>query len=233
MLDSVPSATQAQAAPGLFAPLRQASSWLIDLLFPPRCAGCGRVDSEWCPACQRDLQATPYPQHLIAHPPLMAIAATAPHRGVIRESVQALKYNNARRVAVPLGARMAQHLAAQHWTIDMIVPVPLHTVRLAERGYNQSQLLGEQVARDMALPHVPSALHRDRSTHSQVTVSAAERLINVKNAFSAVPDLVNNRTVLLIDDVFTTGATLSACAEALLAAGAGAVYGLTVTAARL
>lgn len=191
------------------------------------------MDSAWCPTCQHDLDTLPYPVQPIIHPPLVAIAATAQHRGVIREAVQALKYNNARRVAAPLGSRMAQHLAAQPWTIDMIIPVPLHTTRLAERGYNQSQLLGEQVARDMALPCVPSALHRDRSTHSQVTVSAAERLVNVKNAFSAAPDLVNNRTILIIDDVFTTGATLSACAEALLAAGAVAVYGLTVTAARL
>lgn len=229
----IPLTSQAQAAPGLFAPWRQASSWLIDLLFPPRCAGCGRVDSAWCPACQRDLDAIPYPPRPLTHPPLAAVAATAPHRGVIREAVQALKYDNARQVAVPLGARMAQHLAAQGWTIDMIIPVPLHTTRLAERGYNQSQLLGEQVARDMALPCVPSALHRDRSTHSQVTISAAERLVNVKSAFSAAPDLVNHRAVLIIDDVFTTGATLSACAEALLAAGAAAVYGLTVTAARL
>lgn len=231
-----PLNTQAQASPGLFAPKRLFQNWLnfsLDLLFPPRCAGCGRVDAHWCDQCQDDLDLIPYPRHITPIDPLTAVATTAHHRGVIREAVQALKYSNSRKVAEPLGERLAYQLAAQNWTIDILIPVPLHTARLAERGYNQAQLLGEEVTKKMLIPCVPNALRRERSTQSQVTVSAAERRVNVQKAFTADPDLVSNRIVLLIDDVYTTGATMSACAEALLASGAQAVFGLTATAAHI
>jgi ComF family protein len=115
----------------------------------------------------------------------------------------------------------------------MIVPVPLHTSRLRERGYNQSQLLGEHVAALTGIGCIPAALQRIRATQSQVTMTAQERLTNVRDAFTANPSSAAGRTILLIDDVYTTGATLSACAEALLLVGALAVYGLTVTAARI
>jgi len=228
--------TEAQAKLGLFAPLnlfKNLAQLSIDLLFPPRCAGCGRIDTFWCDSCQNKLDQIPYPEKVRPLPPLTDITATAPHIGVIREAVQGLKYENARSVAIPLGERLANQLAAQNWMVDMLVPVPLHTSRLRERGYNQSQLLGEQVAKHMAIPCSPAALQRDKHTQSQVTMSADARLTNVKNAFSANPNLVKNRVVLVIDDVYTTGATLSACAEALLASGAAAVYGLTVTVARI
>jgi ComF family protein len=120
-----------------------------------------------------------------------------------------------------------------NWTIDMIVPVPLHTTRLAERGYNQAQLLGEHVAIETSIPCLPDAVHRQRQTQSQVTLNAAERQMNMVDAFQAHPSIVSSQRILIIDDVYTTGATLSACGQALLQAGAQAVYGLTVTVARL
>ena len=104
---------------------------------------------------------------------------------------------------------------------------------LKERGYNQAQLLAEVVAGHMRLPCVSSALQRERHTQSQVTMTAAERLTNVQGAFSADPAQVADQIVLIIDDVYTTGATLNACGEALLSSGAKAVYGLTVTAASI
>lgn len=228
--------TEARVSPGLLTPrnvVKKLVEISVDLLFPPRCAGCGRIDTFWCAECQNKLDQIPYPEQVRPLPPLTGITSTAPHMGVIREAVQGLKYENAHSVAIPLGERLTLHLAAQNWTVDILVPVPLHTSRLAERGYNQSQLLGEQVAKHMAIPCSPAALHRERHTQSQVTMSAAARLTNVQNAFSADPNLVKNRVILVIDDVYTTGATLSACAEALLASGAVAVYGLTVTVARI
>lgn len=168
-----------------------------------------------------------------AIPPLAGAATTAEHSGILREMVQALKYENARPVARPLGERLAACLEAQDWMIDIIVPVPLHTSRLRERGYNQSQLLGEHVADRTGIECIPAALRRIRSTQSQVTITAQERLTNVRDAFTADPSPTAGRTILLIDDVYTTGATLNACAEALVLVGAAAVYGLTVTAARI
>lgn len=208
-------------------------SLIIDLLFPPRCAGCGRIDTHWCSSCAREVETTPFPGEIEATVPLKAVAATAPHKGVLREAIQALKYDNARAIAQPLGMRLATCLQQLDWTIDTLIPVPLHTQRLAERGYNQAQLLAEQVAKMTGIRCQPQALERIRNTQSQVTVSGLERISNLQHAFAANPISVQNHIVLLVDDVYTTGSTLSACAEALIDAGAEAVYGLTVTAARI
>jgi ComF family protein len=226
--------SEARVSPGLFAPRQLIQSWFslgIDLLFPPRCAGCGKIDSFWCETCQKDLEATPFPAQVRQLPEFAGVASTALHAGKIREAVQALKYEDAGRLANPLGLRLSRHLASQNWTFDMIIPVPLHMTRLKERGYNQSQLLAEVVSQQIGVPCVPSGLRRERHTESQVTMTAAERLTNVKHAFVASPSLAAHHQILLIDDVYTTGATLTACGEALLSVGAKAVYSITVTAA--
>jgi ComF family protein len=165
-------------------------------------------------------------------PPLTDVASTGTHTGKLREAVQGLKYDNNRQLAEPLGKRLAACFAALNWTIDMIVPVPLHTKRLAERGYNQAQVIAEYLAARTGLPCVSGALRRDKFTRSQVELSAAERLINLADAFYGEPSLLAGQTILLIDDVYTTGATLSNCAHAALDAGAHAAYGLTVTTAQ-
>jgi competence protein ComFC len=230
------SLEEAQVSPGLFSP-RSLVQYIyeagIDLLFPPRCVGCGRVDWVWCDNCQGKLDETVFPSRVKPLEPLAGIAATGVHEGVIREAVQGLKYNQAKIVAQPLGERLMTQYVRQNWTSDMIVPIPLHMSRLAERGYNQAQLLSEVLAKEAAIPCVPEAVSRQRNTQSQVTLNAMERQTNLLDAFQANPQLVSNKQILLIDDVYTTGATLSACAQAILEAGAQAVYGLTVTVARL
>jgi ComF family protein len=221
---------EAQPLPGLFAPKRLWSA-VVDLLFPPRCSGCGRVDSHWCSRCQAELDALPPPRYIQPRPPLAGITATAVHDGIIQRAVWSLKYQNGQHMALPLGERIARRLAGQNWTFDRIIPVPLHTKRLKERGYNQSQLLAAVVAANMDVLAIPSAMRRERQTTAQVTLNAAERQANMQGAFSADPSQVSGQSILLIDDVYTTGATLSACAEAALAAGASAVYAVTVTVA--
>ncbi len=227
---------EARVSPGLFAPkdlLQRGWNLLVDLIFPPRCVGCGRIDTIWCERCNERLESTAFPTSVRPLPPLAGISATAVHQDIIREAVQGLKYGNAHILCEPLGARLVTELRRQNWTIDSIVPVPLHTSRLAERGYNQAQLLSEVVAREMNLPCSPDAIQRQRNTQSQVTLGAAERLANMKDAFHSQPTYVSGKSILLIDDVYTTGATLRACAEAAIASGATAVYGLTVTVARV
>jgi len=228
---------QKQKAPiwsGLFASrtiFNRLAAIGVDLIFPPRCAGCGQIDTYWCARCQREIDGLELKETIEPKAPLQAVAAAGWHIDKLREAVQALKYENARAVAKPLGEKLAKRLRQQNWTIDMIVPVPLHTKRLAERGYNQAQLLAEVVATMCDIRCEPNALQRVRETQSQVTVSGAERLVNIKGAFVANPTFVDGQSILVIDDVYTTGSTLSACGEALISAGAGAVYGLTVTAA--
>lgn len=225
---------KAQNLLGLFMSssiVSQFKSLAIDLLFPPRCAGCGQLDTVWCDKCQRAIEEMSLSENLQPRSPLHDISATAWHIGKIREAVQALKYQNVPYLAQPLGKKLALCLMEREWTIDMIVPVPLHTKRLQERGYNQAQLLAEQVAKITGIVCEPNALHRIKETKSQVTISGAERLENIKDAFVANSHIVNGRSILIVDDVYTTGSTMSACGEALVAVGAASVYGLTVTAA--
>jgi ComF family protein len=105
--------------------------------------------------------------------------------------------------------------------------VPLHAERLRERGYNQAELLARAFCRQVGLPLRPRWLQRQRLTHSQVGLSAQERQANVAEAFSASA-AVRGKSILVIDDVYTTGATLNACATAALAAGAANVVALAL-----
>lgn len=225
---------QAQGQPGLVRlSFGRAARLALDLIFPPRCAGCGRVDTPWCSRCQAALDRLPPLASVHRLPPLTACAATGVYEGTLAAAIQALKYENATDLAAPLGERLVAALAALHWTFDTIIPVPLHTHRLRQRGYNQSQRLGEHVAEQLHLPFNTSALIRHRNTPAQVGLTRPERRANVQDAFRASAPQVSGCSILLIDDVYTTGATLQACATALTTAGAAAVYSLTVAVARL
>jgi ComF family protein len=110
----------------------------------------------------------------------------------------------------------------------MIVPVPLHPWRFWRRGYNQAALLAGELGRRVGLPVDEAALRRVRATSSQMRLGAADRRRNVKGAFTCRPDRVQDKRVLLMDDVCTTGATLEACSDALRAGGATGVWALTL-----
>lgn len=202
----------------------------IDLLYPPRCAGCGRVGTAWCERCQDALNQTAVDLKRVRLSPDFIIAATGIHEGKLQQAVHALKYTRALDLAAPLGDRLIYALSALNWTIDTIIPVPLHTARQRARGYNQSQQLGAYMAQVLSISCDPSALLRWRDTPPQVGLNREQRQVNVRGAFRATTAL--RGTVLLVDDVFTTGATLQDCARAAYVAGAHRVYGLTVTAAR-
>ncbi len=224
---------EAQPKTGLLLSKRLGSI-ILDLIFPPRCAGCGKVDRYWCDNCQQMINEIPIPvvHDFPTDSPLTAVATTGVHEDKLQTAIWALKFENGRRLAEPLGLRLAQRLGTLDWTIDMLVPVPLHTERLRERGYNQSQLLGEYMALHGNIPLKEQAIQRSVATRSQVGLNAEERQANMEAAFTADPQIVSGQSLLLIDDVFTTGATLVACAQAARAAGAAQVYGLTITQAR-
>jgi ComF family protein len=114
------------------------------------------------------------------------------------------------------------------WQIDVIIPVPLGVARQKERGYNQAALIARPVALGTGRSYRPKALSRVRETKTQVGLSIEERRKNVGGAFKAERQRVVDKNVLLIDDVLTTGSTMEACAAALIEAGAGKVYGLTL-----
>ena len=101
------------------------------------------------------------------------------------------------------------------WEADLVTPVPLSPDRQAERGYNQSALLARPIALKQGWRYLPVCLTRNRNTKSQVSLSIEERKQNVADAFSAVPELVAGKVILLVDDVTTTGSTLNECVRAL------------------
>lgn len=202
---------------------------VLDLLYPPRCESCGRVGAVWCARCEVQLGAVALELVSSSAPPLLSIYATGTHEAVLQHAVHALKYANAVTLVEPLGNRLTGALDALGWRIDVIVPVPLYPTRERQRGFNQAALLGEYVARVRGIPYEHRAIERMRDTPPQVGKSRTERQDNVRDAFKAAASL--HGTALLIDDVFTTGATMRACAVAARQAGAAAVYGLAVSAA--
>lgn len=131
-----------------------------------------------------------------------------------------------------LGETLARPLAAfaagLGWPVDLVAPIPLGRRRLQERGYNQVALIAWPLAVFAGWPYDPGAVRRLRETRSQVGLSAEERRENMRDAFWADARRVGGKRVLLVDDVATTGATLSACAQAVLAAGARDVRALTL-----
>ncbi|MCX7755340.1 MAG: ComF family protein [Anaerolineales bacterium] len=221
--------------------------WLwsgVDLLFPPRCAGCGKLGQRWCQACRRQLAPPPEPICEICgepqpqpgicpncsatRPAFYALRSCAVFKEPLRPALHHLKYRQNRGLAEALAWDCALFLDRLHWQAEVIVPVPLSEQRMRERGYNQAGLIAHSLARLMNWTYQPHALQRIRHTRSQVGLSAAARRENVRAAFSAQDRLVNGKIILLFDDVATTGATLHSASEALRAGGAKRVYALTV-----
>jgi ComF family protein len=163
-------------------------------------------------------------------PPVITRAtAIGPHEGRLREIIQALKYDPRPTVARHLAARMRDAGSEVLADADVVVPVPLHRSRERARGFNQARSL----AMHLGLP-VSDALVRMKKTESQADLPAERRHANVRGAFAVRPRAaLDGRIVVLVDDVRTTGATLSACASALIDAGAAEVRALTAAKAAL
>jgi ComF family protein len=220
---------------------------VLDLFFPPRCPGCGRVGFTFCDACQARIEPPPAPACIHCGQPqdaeqlcptcretpssLDRIACSAIFAHPLRDAIHELKYNDGRSLARPLGARMAAAWLQGNFAADIIIPVPLHTARQAERGYNQAALLARIVSREVGVPLGESALVRTKATQQQAMLKAIERRENVKDAFACRSD-VTGKHVVLVDDVCTTGSTLEACAAALRASGAASVWAFTLARAR-
>ena len=214
---------------------------LVDIIYPRRCAGCGRRGRWVCEACDAALPrfAAPWcdrcgvpesvgPCRCAALPSAIdAARAAAPFEGWLREAIIGFKYGEEWSRAEHL-ATVLLPVLEECGGFDAVVPVPLHHSRLRQRGYNQSALLAHHVGEALGIP-VRELLVRQRATPRQVGLDAAQRVANVAGAFAVPYDAdVEGWRLVLIDDVVTTGSTLAACAAALRRGGADEVWAATL-----
>ena len=157
-----------------------------------------------------------------------ALRAWTVFDGPVRAALHRLKYRRDIALGEALTPQLSEFINGLGWPVDLVVPVPLGSKRRAERGYNQVSLIARPLAMVMRISYSPNALVRSHETRSQVGLTRVQRQENVRNAFSARRERVQGRTVLLMDDVATTGSTLSSCAEALYGAGARDVFAFAV-----
>lgn len=228
---------------------------LLELLFPPACQVCRTpgiiplcadcrcafrlIQPPVCQKCGKPLRGPPdlvFTCTSCRHRRLyfFAARATGVFDGTLREAIHALKFRARRTLAAPLGALMADCAAADArlQSAQIVVPVPLHRSRLRERGFNQSELLAREVAERMGFPLTADLLIRGQVTLAQSGLSLEDRRRNVRGAFVASGQ-INGSTVLLVDDVISTGSTASECAKALRKVGAARVVVLTAAIAIL
>jgi ComF family protein len=157
--------------------------------------------------------------------PLERVRTAALYQGSVMAAIKQFKYEGYFALAQPLAKLMLAAWPRWQHPVDLVIPIPLHAVRQRERGYNQSELMVRVLQRYLDWRVEPAALKRVRRTRPQVGLNPAERQANVYGAFIAEPALVFEKRILLVDDVRTTGATLVAAADVLLAAGAASVSG--------
>lgn len=209
----------------------------LDLLYPPKCPFCGRVlergEEGWCSLCQEELPWTRAGEEKAVGGCDVCLSPVW-YRDAARDGVHRYKFHGGQSHARPFGTLMAQCLN-DRWDkpVDLVTWAPLHPRRKRKRGYDQAELLARRVGGLAGLPVEP-CLEKIRATAIQShTVGDAARSANVRGAYRALPGLeLSGRRVALVDDVATSGATLSECAAALRKAGAASVVGLTFARAR-
>lgn len=227
----------------------------VSLVYPPRCLGCGgKVKSDFglCGPCWRETTfiggaicdecGVPLPgeaegsslkcDDCMREPRSWQKARAAlAYAGNGKQLVLALKHSDRQEIAKPAATWMARAMADLPTAKMLIAPVPLHWMRMVKRRYNQSALLGQALARETGLPICPDLLQRKRRTRPMEGMTREVRFTSVKGAIDVHPrrrHRIIGRPVLLVDDVMTSGATLSAAADACLAAGSGQVFVVTL-----
>ncbi len=139
-----------------------------------------------------------------------------------------MKYRRNIGFGEAIAIQMMDFVCSLSWPVEVLIPVPLGKKRLKERGYNQVGLVARPLAYQMGWTYAPQGLSKTRDTRSQVGLTVSQRRENVHNAYQADARVVKQKSVLIMDDVATTGSTILACTAALLSAGAHAVYVLTI-----
>lgn len=233
-------------------------NFLLDFLFPKRCVSCGKLGAYICKKCFSEIEFIKKPLCPICqrqaiggrtHPgcggryQLDGLIVVCRYRGAIAKAVQKIKY----KWVYDIGKILVSVVAGNLWKFDFppdatLVPVPLHIKRKRWRGFNQAELIGQDLARRFKHPY-SDLLVRNRYTRPQVELKSDKRKENVRSAFSLRPIRqaqgeqvhgkplnfdIRDKNILLVDDVYTSGATMSECCKVLKRVGAKDVWGLAV-----
>ncbi len=187
---------------------------------PYRCDICGMPVNAYTPICDACQQE----QHAFTR-----AWAVFMYEGVIKRLIYRYKYSGEATLTAPFAQWMQNEYTALGWNAELIIPVPLHPLRRRQRGYNQAQLLAEALSKQLHIPIDVKLLLRIVNTKTQTKLGRHQRLENLKHAFKAEKsESIKGKTVLLVDDVYTTGATADQCSEVLKRAGAARVFLLTL-----
>lgn len=216
----------------------------MDLLFPPTCAGCGYFSARFCSTCYSSVDSSPQinvcpccgnklvsgkcivctENHFVIH----GIKSWGIYKTSLKQAVIQLKFHRNIALGDEFSRALKKIVLDSGWPVDLIIPVPISSQRLMERGYNQAAILAYPLALSLNIPYLPDALLKHRESRSQIGLSYSERMNNIQDSFKAKSKKIKNKSILVIDDVTTTGATLNACALALINGGAKSVYGLSL-----
>lgn len=225
--------------------LKQLRNEVIDFFFPRSCVGCGKVGDFVCikcskklarlqpPICQRcgrpESSGTYCNECWGTNTGLDSIRSVFVFDGIIRSAVHELKYRNLQSIAGCLSQYMAEYFQENKLTGDILLAVPMHEKRMKRRGYNQSELLANEISNMISIPVISGVIVRARDNKPQArTTCVEERRKNMENAFTCVSNDIKGKEVIIIDDVCTSGATLEACAAVLKERGAKKVSGFTL-----
>lgn len=234
----------------MFNTIQVIKNVILDTLFPASCIGCGTEGVWLCTTCKSSIPHTEIPCCPLCKKIVSGhtcgrcsadttldglIVATSYENKLIQDTIHLFKYQYVQSLAHPLGnnlIRAVQYVdrnTSFSYRNTVVVPVPLHRHRLLERGFNQSALLGKVVAEHYALDFFPEVLVRQKKTEHQAQLDRQSRIQNISGAFTtSEPFNLMNKSVILVDDVATTLATLQACSDTLKQAGVRRVWGLVI-----
>ena len=229
---------------------------LIEILFPKFCFGCGKEGAYLCHDCQSCLEILENIFCLCKRPKIILLSESSKTLGkcracqlknldglffplsyqnnLVKETIHQLKYEPfVKELAKPLAKLIIAHFFLldnkKVWGNKILVPIPLERKRLKQRGFNQAEEIARILSSKLNIPLLPDCLKKIKTTSPQVELSQKERIENIKGAFGIEkPNLIQNKKILLVDDIYTTGATMEEAARILKEAGAKEVWGVVV-----
>jgi competence protein ComFC len=220
------------------------SNKLVDWLFPPSCVSCGMEGFFICPECLKKIKVLESPmcelcgsfvrkQKICERCARRKISyehyyGFAQYTGVMRDALLSLKYRHNFAIASLLVDLAMGQVTLLTTGIDLIVPVPTSKVRKRLRGYNQAEMISRALAKRLTIEHDPNCLTRVREDGTQTKLDVQDRYLNVLGVFKADPRLVTGKAILLVDDVYTTGATVNEASNTLVKSGADSVNVFTM-----